>query len=196
MRFSFCLALLVLVGNPLLGLAQDLNLDMKVAACFYQVNISGDEPTAYLADCFKRELRLKLKDRPFNIELYNGSRDNFELWANSRNYPYIFAIDITEQGWVTNRPFSIPFIFNIYRSSYMIKAYVKMSAKEDVNTLLNKSYYVKVNGREAYQILYNDPNDGELTVSFSKQKLIEKRARQKLARSVSNDICKILKDGG
>ena len=196
MRFLFCLTLLILTGNPLLGLAQGLNPGINIAACFHQVDISSDEPAVCLADYFVRELGLKLKDRPLDIKFYRGSQDSFDLWVSSLNYPYIFIVDVTEQGWMINRPFSIPFIFNIYRSSYMIKAYVKFFNKDNLKLLLNKRYYVKVNGREAYQILYNDPNDGELAISFGNQKLIQEHVWQKLIRNVANDVYNILKRGG
>ena len=193
MRALFCFTLLILVFNPVFGLAQALNPEVDIAAFFHQVNVSGDGLDAYVADYFMRELGLEFKDQPFNVKLYDGSRDKFEFWARWQDSPYIITVDLTEKGWLIERPFSIPFIFNIYRTSYVIETYVNFSDRSNGNLLLNKRFYVKVNGGEVYQILNNDPNDGDLAISYSKQKLIEKQCQKMLARRLSNDVCKILK---
>jgi hypothetical protein len=193
MRALFCFTLLILVVNPVFGLAQTLNPGVDIAAFFYQVNIGNDGMDAYLADYFVRELGLKLKDRPFNVQLYDGSRDNFEFWVRSQDSPLIITVDITEQGWLTDRAFSIPFIFNIYQTNYAVEAYVRFSDRSNRDLLLNKKFYIKVNGKKAYQILNNDPNDGELTISYSQQRLVEKQCHKMLARRLSDDVYKILK---
>jgi hypothetical protein len=179
--------------NPVFGLAQTLNPGVDIAAFFCQLSVSNDGMGTYLADYFVRELGLKLKDRPFNVQLYNGSRDNFEFWLRSQDSPYIVTVDITEQGWLTDRPFSIPFIFNIYQTNYAVEAYVRFSDRGNRDLLLNKKFYVKVNGDKVYQILNNDPNDGDLAISCSEQKLVEKQCHKMLARRLSNDVYKILK---
>lgn len=175
--------------------SQNLTSGLDIIACF-NIDEEQNNTIERISREFSRELELKYKNSQLAICVFDGTKNEFNYWTDTLNSRFYAVIDIKPGRWEVNRRFMLPFILNVYRNNFKIEAFVKLFRRGVKNPLLVKNIKAEKSGHNVFQLLADNPHDGNLVASAGEKIRREEQTETELIRKISKDIFDVMKEYG
>jgi len=194
MRSSVLLlyALMILHGGT--GSAQSDRISGDLVINIFESDKSSNIEQR-LASLLTRELRLQNQETEPAIIFFEGSPSDLAGWLTDKSFAYVARFEVAG-NWVTHRRIAFPFFLNLYQRSYKLQVFAYIFDGNNNEPFLVRIYEIKIGGPNVWQILENNPCDGDLALSSGERLEIESKAEGKMIRKMADDLQPLLKRMG